>query len=869
MTAGRGGTRKQLESALGSGPGAVLVGAPGVGKTVMARAAARAYAKEHPRATSLWVSATESAKLIPFGAFSHLVEFAGADEPAMLLRVAQDALRRDAADGLVLVVDDAHHLDTLSATLVHQVAISGFAQLLLTVREGETCPDAVTTLWKDDLLARCDIHPFDAGETATLLEQVLGGPVEGVSSARMFEVSRGNPLYLRHLVVAAVDAGALRQVEGVWQLRGEMSFTPELSTLIDQHLSAMAPEVRTVLEFLAVEDPLSVSTLAEIAGLDAVDRAETAGVVTVSDQAGSLVVRPWHPLYAERVRSSLGRLAFRRLRKILVGQLSADAPTDISGRLRIAGLALDTDSPPAAGDLIALSWEAMRMGDLAFGERLARAALVQTGDLSARLPLAHSLSWQGRGRDADEVLDPVDPDTLSEWDVTAWTLPKAANRFWMLSRPDEAVTYLAEMRARVSEPAAFHTLDALAATFAMNCGEPGRAVRVAAGVLESPKALELAVAWAAATATLSSARLGRFEDVDELAQRGLSATHPGLLRFTIGLGQTTGLIMAGDVGAAVELARHYLSFSEFQQPGRAIGEVLLGHALVAGGEFDAAVTLLRQAAAALTTTGYSWGPLALIGLAQALGQQGKAAEAAVALDRAAAAHGMRSELYAPDLAMARAWARAAARDVRGATSAARDAVHAAERSGQHAVAMRALHDLVRLGDVGGVPTAIRINAQIDCATGSLCVEHGQALADRDGAALDAVSTKLEDAGLLAVAADAAAQAAVIHQAAGHRSGELAAKARAAALSQRCGNPTTPALEKALSPLPLTGREREVAVMVAQGMTNKAIASLWSVSVRTVEGHVYKACMKLGLPDRSALATTVAASPTTPSGEGRI
>jgi DNA-binding CsgD family transcriptional regulator len=49
-------------------------------------------------------------------------------------------------------------------------------------------------------------------------------------------------------------------------------------------------------------------------------------------------------------------------------------------------------------------------------------------------------------------------------------------------------------------------------------------------------------------------------------------------------------------------------------------------------------------------------------------------------------------------------------------------------------------------------------------------------------------------------------------------------------------------------------------MVAQGMTNKAIAVQLSVSVRTVEGHVYKACMKLGLPDRSALSTTVQASP---------
>jgi DNA-binding NarL/FixJ family response regulator len=859
MTAGRGATRKELESAFGSGRGAVLVGAPGVGKTVMARAVAKEFARDHPRFTARWVSATESAKSIPFGAFSHLVELAGADEPATLLRVAQDSLHRDATHGLTLVVDDAHHLDTLSATLVHQVALSGMARLLLTVRDGEPCPDAITALWKDDILTRCDIHPFDAGESEVLLEQVLGGPVEGVSSARMFDVSQGNPLYLRHLVVAAVNTGALRQVEGVWQLRGEMTFTPELSTLIDQHLSELPPEVRTVLEFLAVEEPLAVTDLAEVAGLEAVDLAETAGVVTVTDQGGRLQVHPFHPLYTERIRSGLGRLALRRLRKVLVGQLSEGSPTNISGRLRIAGLALETDTPPDANDLVLLSWEAMRMGDLAFGERLARGALEQTGALSARLPLAHSLSWQGRGRDADEILNPVDPDTLSEWDLTSWTLPKAANRFWMLSESREAVAYLADMRSRISEPAAFHTLDALAATFAMNCGELDRAVEVASVVLKSPAAQDLAVAWAAATATLSSARLGRFDDVEGLAERGLNATHPGLLRFTIGLGQTLRSIMNADVGAAEDLSRHYLTFSEFQQPGRAIAEVLLGNTLVARGAFDEAAGVFRQAAAALTSTGYSWGPLALIGLAQALGQQGRAAEAADALERAEAAHGLRSELYAPDLAIARAWTLAAARDMHGAVAAARDAVRAAEKSGQAAVALRAVHEAVRLGDVTGLATARRINARIDCAAGRLCIAHAEALADRDGAALEAVSVELEAAGMLAIAADAAAQAAREHQASGHRAGELSATARAGALSQRCGSPATPALDKVLNPLPLTGREREVAVMVAQGMTNKAIAERLCVSVRTVEGHVYKACMKLDLPDRSALATTVRAS----------
>ena len=36
-------------------------------------------------------------------------------------------------------------------------------------------------------------------------------------------------------------------------------------------------------------------------------------------------------------------------------------------------------------------------------------------------------------------------------------------------------------------------------------------------------------------------------------------------------------------------------------------------------------------------------------------------------------------------------------------------------------------------------------------------------------------------------------------------------------------------------------------MASEGMTNKAIAERLSVSVRTVEGHIYRACMKLDVP----------------------
>ncbi|MCW2689981.1 MAG: hypothetical protein JWR37_4871, partial [Mycobacterium sp.] len=156
--------------------------------------------------------------------------------------------------------------------------------------------------------------------------------------------------------------------------------------------------------------------------------------------------------------------------------------------------------------------------------------------------------------------------------------------------------------------------------------------------------------------------------------------------------------MAGEPGRAQALAQQLTDFAQRQQPGRAIGEVLIADVLIALGDLDRAVMLLRDAASALAPTGYSWGPLAWMLLAQALGQQGATAEAGKILARAESRHGLKSMLFAPELALARAWTLASRRDTHAAIAAAREAVRAAERGGQSAVALRALHDAVRLGD---------------------------------------------------------------------------------------------------------------------------------------------------------------------------
>jgi hypothetical protein len=108
--------------------------------------------------------------------------------------------------------------------------------------------------------------------------------------------------------------------------------------------------------------------------------------------------------------------------------------------------------------------------------------------------------------------------------------------------------------------------------------------------------------------------------------------------------------------------------------------------------------------------------------------------------------------------LAKAWTTAARRDPAGARSAARDAGRAAERGGQSAVAIRAFHDAVRLGDVRAVDSIARLTDGVDCVFGRLALQHARAFVAGDPDGLHAVSAAFADIGMMGSAADAAAQA---------------------------------------------------------------------------------------------------------------
>ena len=131
-----------------------------------------------------------------------------------------------------------------------------------------------------------------------------------------------------------------------------------------------------------------------------------------------------------------------------------------------------------------------------------------------------------------------------------------------------------------------------------------------------------------------------------------------------------------------------------------------------------------------------------------------------------------------------------------------------------------------------------------------------ALLTADAAKLYWAAEQFEAIGALLSAADAAAQAAALFKAADDRRRAVEAAATADRLATACGGVHTPALAEASQPLPLSTREREIANFVAEGLSNRDIAERLFVSTRTVEGHIYRACIKLDVSDREGLAIVI-------------
>jgi DNA-binding CsgD family transcriptional regulator len=787
--------------------GLVLAGRAGVGRTRLLREVLAAAGD----ATVLEVRST--APGIAFGAIAHLLPDLdrGLDEAGALRAASAALLAYAQGKRLVLGVDDAAHLDPATATLVAHLCHTRQAFAVLTVQVGVPVPDAVFGLWKDGIVERLDIAELDRAGSDALAAAMLGGPVDGAVRQELWELAQGNPLFLRELL------GTLTEQDGLW--RGSVAPGPRLLELVESRIGALTEDEGTLLELLAHGAPLGSEVLLQMGAERVLGRTERRGLVVSELSGRRLDVRLVHPLFAEVVRRRTTPLRARRTHRILVEAIertgarrAADGPRLVGWRLA-GGQAVD----PAA---VLAAAVATASADLRAAERLARAAVEAEAGPRARVLLADLLLASGRAVEAEAVLGPAAADPVG---ATRLALAGAAARQWTGSGSG-----------------------VVGAALLLAAGRCGEALAALAVLDPTPEVL--------AVQALALCAAGRYEDALLAAERGLAADPawwtPALQFARIGALAWAGRLAEAEAeaaaGYAAALARHW-------PVAWAVHAGWLGRIALLRGRIRTARRWLQEAAAVPSAP---FPPVTGLReeLAIAMGLTGDLAAAEALLGEADPGDTIDAGEAAglPWPLLARSWLAA----LRGESSAAArlvgDAVAGARAGGARHAELAALHAGVRLG--AAVQAPADLGAQVQGALAAVQLAH--LAAGQDGVALDGVAERFAVLGAPLLAAEAAAQAVRVYQAAGLTGSRQAADKRATAWVRECEDARTPALAQREAPAELTRRELEIARLAASGMTSKAIAARLVVSVRTVDNVLHSVYAKLGVSGRAELAGAV-------------
>jgi DNA-binding CsgD family transcriptional regulator len=847
--------------------GVALVGGSGVGKSTLARMLAKAA--ESGGRTVRFALGTQTGSAVPLGAFSHAVTLEVAHEPTLMLAAAHKTLGRD--ENLVVVVDDAQLLDPLSATLVNQLAAERNTRLIVTIRLGEPVLDAVTALLKERLLLTVHVDPFSREQTGVLAGVVLGGSVEPRLIDKLYNRSAGNLLMLRGLLSAARENGALVRTDEGWQLRGPLYADRELFDLLEFWLRSLRPEELEVVEVLATAEVLEWEILRGICDAEAAASLERRGLLQLVADGSHALAQLHHPMLGEaairragfvRARQLNGMLAQALQKHLQAGGRHSRSP-DLRSRMQLAQFMMRSDLRPDLDVVIKAAADALAMSNAVLGVELSQFAFDCGGGLPAAIALAEALSWRGRSDEAEAILLGAEPDGSDEWLIARWGCQRTANLFFGCGDIEAARRVLADVKSRFASEADIHLLiNALELTIAYFCGDVAATVETGPSLC-SPDVPPTAIVWAAVPTASALAAAGRFGEVKRIVNAGLRAAgrcKAGSQRFAIGMAEIVVATAAGDYPAAERVCERYAAMAAGVPTAEAMVEAMLGLVQVARGELKSACESFAHSISELSQGFPSpWLMMAAARDAQAEGERGDSGAAASALRSAEEAYGPQVAVFLPELELARAWQRASAGQMTAAQTHAVRAAQIAEEAGMHTVEMRARHTAVRFGDRAHAARLEELARELNTPLVEAVATHALGLATHDAGLLDAAAHRFADLGALAFAADASAQAASEHARRGDRGKEVESSTWAYSLASQCGL-RTPAVKVAARPLPLSGRERQIAMLVVVGLSNRQIADRLVVSVRTVEGHLYRLFTKLGINNRDQLIHLISQHP---------
>ncbi|MFJ9753107.1 helix-turn-helix transcriptional regulator [Streptomyces chartreusis] len=821
----------QLHEAVrgGQGRGAVLIGARGVGKSRLVNEAG-ALASGGDWVT-IHVHPSTALKSMPLQALSIALAAAGLpvpDNPAEALTIlAQLRMRRQ----LLVCVDDAHLLDAACAGLLLQAARQKICRVVAAVTQSPQSEE-VLALWKEGWLRRISVPELPFTKAIALCEAVLGGPVDFSTAARLTAFAQGNLVILRDTLIGGQEEGFLISRDGLWTDAGSDPAPTRLTELLEPRLAGLSSDGHTALEMLSLAGSTALSLATQLATCHIWEELEERGLVRIlHDQSGTPQIAVEE--FAGRV--TVARMPLLRRRRLMSQLVSAHLSQDheehrINARLTLWRQECDGKLPErnlltaARRAWWDMDWRAARL-------------LAEEAWLTHRTPHARRVLGQMRAsRKATAPPDPGPPATLT-----------ATARVHSIVIPS---AYAQTQPSTARETPAIGAL-----LLAGQCDDAWQKARV---LLKQDTPHTVARAGAVAQAALL--QMGRPRDCMDLTPQLSQAldrlrdqdivgcdvlTIPALTAYAQGLAGTASQAIPRltQLAAQAALARNtvvadraglMLAHLLFES-----GHVAEAHRIYGTAKADDDVIPIQQIAraGALVTALHLADPSAAETAYSNLQACWRPDHQPTTAKIAIAAHQLRQGRSQPALQTLHNAAHSALRY--GAYSDLAHIVHLLSRTGRASLAAEYCGEWTE--DLQGTIDRIRI-------------AFTHAMATRSAEAMAACAEQFHTAGTPLYTAEAWAVTSRLHRKAGHaREATSAARKCAAAQANYHGIPTflLHAIEEAE---PLSHREREIAHLAATGHTSQEIAARMTVSVRTVDNHLYRIFRKLGVPNRRALAT---------------
>ena len=706
-----------------------------------------------------------------------------------------------------------------------------------------------------------DLHDLSRADLDALLRLALGGPIEAGAGRELWEVTRGNPLFVRELVLGALDSGALVERSGVWHLEGQLPATSRLLDLVEQRIGSLSAEARSVVELLALCEPVDLSYLETTAPAPVLDSLERAALVTITVGEGQ--VRLAHPMHGKVVRAAVPRSRARAILLAQADRLEAAGCTDAVA-LRIAQWRLDAGGRPDPVVLVRGAHLARYAHDFRVVRRLMEAVPGEHLDAAGALLLGEALYELGAFDAAERVLARGQQLPGSQDVMLRLAVARAKNAQWGLCQPEAALAISAAARAVVTSQPLAEQLVAEEAEVLTFSGHPDRALAALERIEGTTRRTRVVRAIAAAPAL---AVTGRTADAVKVAEAGYAdhvalgdesaIAHPAMHLVN----QVFALAEAGRLGDAGQLAQAgaEIAASHRVPVAQIFFAASLGRVATLQGRLATARRYYAEAAG-LAEASHFAGPrrLVLSGLALACAMLGDADAAAQTLAErdTGPAFGFRE----PEQQLADAWTALASRRPAEAARRFQDAAAQAALTGHRTAEAWLLHDLMR---ASGTDTSVRLREladQCDSPLVSARARHAAAARARNAPELARAASDFEALGAMLLAAEAAAAAAEAFSRGGDRRAAAAALGHSSALAAACEGAATPALFHAAGPTPLSKREREIVRLAATGMASKEIAQRLYLSVRTVNNHLQHAYAKLGVTGRAGLTQALRGTP---------